>query len=105
MKFKYKAHKPGEETFLQGEIEALDKFHLSRQMREQGLVLISATAIDTKWFDFSRLNESVVSIKLHDKVIFANNLGAMISAGLSRSQLLLGFPIRYSDSQTLPMIF
>ncbi len=88
MKFKYKAHRPGEEDFVYGESESLDRFQLSRQIRDQGLLLISADAVDVKWFDFSRLNESVVSIKLHEKVIFANNLGAMISAGLSLTRAL-----------------
>ncbi len=88
MKFKYKAHNPGEETFIEGEAEAVDRFALSHQMRERGLLLITADQIDGRWFDFERLNEAVVSVKLHDKVIFANNLGAMIAAGLSLSRAL-----------------
>jgi type IV pilus assembly protein PilC len=88
MKFYYKAHKPEDGTFAEGEIDAEDKFHLSRQMRDQGLVLISADTVDKRWFNFDRLNESVVIISLHDKVSFANNLSAMISAGLSLSRAL-----------------
>lgn len=88
MQFKYKAHKANEENFIEGEIEAEDKFHLSRQMRDRGVVLISAEQKGGKWFDFTRLNEVVVTIKLHDKVTFANNLSAMISAGLSLSRAL-----------------
>ncbi|MBI3633947.1 MAG: type II secretion system F family protein [Candidatus Vogelbacteria bacterium] len=88
MKFKYKAHKPGEEVFIQGEIEAGDKFHLSRQMRDQGLILIAAIPVSNKWFDFSKINELVVTVKLHDLVTFVNNLSAMLSAGLSLSRSL-----------------
>ena len=88
MKFKYKAHRPGEEKFIEGEIDAADKFHLSRQMRDQGLILISAVELGCKWFDFSKINEIVVTVKLHDLVTFANNLSAMLSAGLSLSRSL-----------------
>ncbi|MDO8493032.1 MAG: type II secretion system F family protein [bacterium] len=87
-KFKYKAHRPGEEVDVIGEAEAEDKFHLSRQMRDQGLVLISATVASNRWFDPDRINEIVIVIKLHDKVTFANNLSAMLSAGLSLSKSL-----------------
>ncbi|MBI3632754.1 MAG: type II secretion system F family protein [Candidatus Vogelbacteria bacterium] len=88
MNFKYKAHRPGEEKFIEGEIEATDKFHLSRQMRDQGLILVSAVAVVSKWFDFDRINELVVIVKLHDLVTFANNLSAMLFAGLSLSRSL-----------------
>lgn len=87
-KFKYKAHKPGEEAFMEGEVEAEDKFHLSRQMRDRGLILVFVEEINSRWFDFDRLNEIVVTIKLHDKVTFANNLSAMIGAGLPLSRAL-----------------
>ena len=88
MKFLYKAHKPGEERLIEGEIDAPDKFSISRQMRDQGLILVLAEPKGTKWLDFQRINEIVVSVKLHDKVTFANNLSAMISAGLSLSRSL-----------------
>ncbi len=88
MKFRYKAHKPGEENFVEGEIEADDRFALSRQMREQGMVLVSAAPLNNKWLSWVHLNEIVATVSLHDKVTFANNLSAMISAGLSLSRSL-----------------
>ncbi len=88
MLFRYKSHKPGEDKFTQGEMEATDRFSLSRQMRDQGLILVGVEEIGNKWFDLARLNEAVITIKLHDKVVFANNLSAMISAGLSLSRSL-----------------
>ena len=88
MRFKYKAHKAGEEKLIEGEIDSLDKFSLSREMRNKGMVLFSATPLISRWLDFSRINELVVTVKLHDKVTLANNLGAMIEAGLSLSRSL-----------------
>ncbi len=87
-RFKYKAHRPGEQGIIQGEGEAEDKFHLSRQMREQGLILISAEEQGMNWLSFDYINELVVRIPLHEKVIFANNLSAMIGAGLALSRAL-----------------
>lgn len=87
-RFKYKAHKPGEEKFEEGEIEAGDKFQLSRHMRDRGLILVSVDEVDGRWFNFDLINEYVVIIKLHDKVTFANNLSAMIGSGLSLSRSL-----------------
>ncbi|MBI5449123.1 type II secretion system F family protein [Candidatus Gottesmanbacteria bacterium] len=89
MKFKYKAHRPDDDRITTGERDAVDKFALSREMRNDGLVLISAEPVSLMWkFDIEYLNELIVRIKLHDKVIFANNLSAMIGAGLTISRAL-----------------
>lgn len=89
MKFKYKAHHPNEDKIIEGERESADKFSLSREMRDDGLVLVSATPASFVWkLNIEYLNELVATIKLHEKVIFANNLSAMISAGLTLSRSL-----------------
>ena len=89
MKFKYRAHRPDEDKIIDGERDSTDKFSLSREMRNEGLVLVSAesSTLASK-FTIEYLNELVVRIKLHEKVIFANNLSAMISAGLTLSRAL-----------------
>lgn len=89
MKFKYKAHRPGEEKIIMGERESLDKFSLSREMRDEGLVLFSVEPVTLGFrLDIEYINELLARIKLHDKVIFANNLSAMITAGLTLSRAL-----------------
>ncbi|MEK7065976.1 MAG: type II secretion system F family protein [Patescibacteria group bacterium] len=89
MKFKYKAHHPNEDKIIEGERESVDKFSLSREIRDEGLVLVSVTPVSLSWkFDIEYLNELVIRIKLHEKVIFANNLSAMIGAGLTLSRSL-----------------
>jgi len=88
MKFKYKARKAGKENVIEGEAESKDRFSLSSEMRDKGLILVSVSEVANKWHDLGRLNEMVVSVSLHDKVVFANNLSAMISAGLSLSRAL-----------------
>ena len=84
MKFKYQARdKEGKE--IDGEREATDRFALARELRAEGLTIISAqpvvdsTAVALRQFFGG-------SVKMHDKIIFASNLSAMVSAGLSLSR-------------------
>ncbi len=88
MKFHYQARdKEGKE--LAGEREAKDRFALAREMRAEGLMLVSAKpetvsanrARLKRWLAFSR-------VKIKDKIVFASNLSAMIAAGLSLSRAL-----------------
>jgi type IV pilus assembly protein PilC len=71
---------------VEGEREAPDKFALARELRAEGLTLVAVheqvSTKDTKWFTFT------TSVGLKHKIVFANNLGAMITAGLSLSRAL-----------------
>jgi type IV pilus assembly protein PilC len=90
MLFKFKAQK------TTGEIvddirEANDKFALFDDLKKEGMTLISAEPqgrgkIFTK--DLLTKGFSIGSVPMHQKIIFAKNLGAMLEAGLSLSRCL-----------------
>lgn len=88
MKFKYKAQdKAGKE--IEGEREASDRFALAREMRAEGLAVISARPEKTasapaRWKKFLNFG----NVKMRDKIMFAGNLSAMIGAGLSLARAL-----------------
>lgn len=104
MKFHYRArNKDNEET--EGEREASDRFALAREMRGEGLTLISAKPESASsssrvrlkhWLNFSR-------VKIKDKIVFASNLSAMVAAGLSLSRALAVME-RQSGSQRFRQI-
>ncbi|MFA5737081.1 MAG: type II secretion system F family protein [Candidatus Paceibacterota bacterium] len=82
MIFFYRAKtEEGEETT--GEREAVDKFALARDLREEGLTVIYTELVDKgKKAGFWQI-DLFGRIKMKDKIVFASNLSAMISAGLS----------------------
>src|SRR3989344_9109172 len=85
MKFKYQARgKEGEE--LNGEREAIDRFALAREMRSEGLTLLLAQPIIASVTEVALRRLWAGSVKMRDKIIFASNLSAMVSAGLSLSR-------------------
>lgn len=87
MLFFYKAKKT-DGTIVEGERESTDKFALAREMRAEGLIVIWAkpkSEISKKGFNISFGGRRV---KLKEKIIFANNLSAMIGAGLSLAKSL-----------------
>ncbi len=88
MQFSYKAKKVSGETY-QGEREANDKFALFRDLRKEGETVLSC----------NEMKKGVLSgvlhvpaffggVNMHEKIIFARNLGGMISAGLALSRAL-----------------
>ena len=87
MKFKYQAKdKDGKE--IAGERAASDRFALARELRAEGLMVLSARPAETpagarwqRWLSFG-------AVKMRDKIMFAGNLGAMIGAGLSLARAL-----------------
>ncbi len=89
MKFKFKAKRKNGEL-IEGFREDMDRFKASHQLISEGLFPISIIPItgSDKKFDFTFLNEIFIRVKLHEKIIFAKNLGSMISAGLSLSRSL-----------------
>jgi len=88
MQFKYKAsNKEGE--VVEGTAEAVDKFNLSRTLKDQGLGLLTAEAEgEKKTKDFFKKLMSMGGVSTHEKIIFSRNLSAMLGAGLSLSRAL-----------------
>lgn len=87
-KFTYKIKEAsGSETT--GEIEAQDRFTVANDFRAQGKTVIFVE--ETKKFEvpgMAFLNSLLVKVKIHDLIIFAQNLSAMMTAGLSLSRAL-----------------
>lgn len=87
MKLFYRAkNEKGEE--VTGEREAVDKFVLARDLRAEGLTVIYAEPADKKKKSSIWQIDLFGRIKMKDKIVFAGNLSAMISAGLSLSRSL-----------------
>lgn len=88
MKFNFRAVKNGET--ISGSREAADRFSLAREMRREGVTLLSAEAVVavsglklvTRRFRFWE------RVSLKEKIIFAGSLGTMIGAGLSLARAL-----------------
>ncbi len=73
-------------------IDAADQGAINATVRDQGMTLISATEVGVdgqkKRWKFNIEINIFNRIKLHDKIIFTRNLGAMIEAGLAVSRAL-----------------
>ena len=91
MRFSFKA-KNMEGKELMAEREAVDRFTLARDLRDEGWVLIVAKDISKmkkSWLDKLSLGSMFAGrINLKDKILFVNNLGAMVGAGLPLSRAL-----------------
>lgn len=90
MLYKYKAKQQRDGVLLEGVRESNDKFSLLRELKEEGLSLLVAEGTEGGGIVrfLTQLNEMVIRIGLHEKIIFARNLAAMISAGLSLSRAI-----------------
>ena len=95
-KFLYIAKKGDNETY-QGTVEARDRFEVYTLVRREGGSVISVTE-EGKSFASSILSFS--SVKEYDKILFARNLSAMLSAGLNLSRAL-GVLARQTDNKKL----
>src|SRR3989344_8120650 len=85
MRFSYTAEKAGGEIYT-GIAEAQDRFELySVVRREGGKIVALSEEKSNDWFSLQYWNNKFSTIKEYDKVLFARNLGAMLSAGLSLS--------------------
>jgi len=86
--FRYKAiDKKGK--VVDGFRSASDELSLNKQLRAEGLNLISAES--SKSFNFKGLwskIKTIGTISIHDKIIVYRNIGSMIDAGLSLSRAL-----------------
>ncbi|MEK7621591.1 MAG: type II secretion system F family protein [Patescibacteria group bacterium] len=85
MKFNFQARdKEGKE--IAGEREAVDRFALAREMRAEGATLLLAKPVVEGGATTAFKHLLSGSVKMHDKIVFASNLSAMVSAGLSLSR-------------------
>lgn len=86
--FTYKGKKT-DGTDVSGSMEAADKFALYHDLRTQGITasLVTESSKESR-FSFARLAASFGGVPLHELVIFARNLGAMLEAGLPLSRAL-----------------
>ncbi len=86
-KFSYKARKD-DGTLVEDVKDSTDRFALAREMRADGLTLISAIPLvekkENKWSPLVLINQ----VKQKDKILFASSLSSMISAGLSLARAL-----------------
>jgi type IV pilus assembly protein PilC len=87
MKFKFKAVKQSGERY-EGIREASDKFVLYADIKAEGDTLLSAEVIDEKKYILRRILGYFNSVPMHQRIIFAKNLGAMISSGLPLARAL-----------------
>src|SRR3989344_2680545 len=72
-----------------GTIESTDKYSLAAQFRTEGKDVILVEEVKKKnILELEKLNELLARIKLQDKIVFARNLSAMVSAGLSLARAL-----------------
>lgn len=86
--FTYTAEKKDGEVY-KGVAEARDRFELYEVVRNEGGKILSLEEDNTHSFLSVRYwNTKLASIKEYDKILFARNLSAMISAGLSLSRAL-----------------
>ncbi len=88
MKFTYTAEKAGGEVY-KGVAEAPDRFALYQIVRQEGGKIISLQESGGNgWLSMAYWNSFFSRIKEYEKILFARNLGAMLTAGLALSRAL-----------------
>jgi type IV pilus assembly protein PilC len=86
--FTYTAEKNSGEVY-QGVAEARDRFELYALIRREGGRVTSVAEDSTsKIWNMDALNARFSKVKEYEKILFARNLGAMLSAGLSLARAL-----------------
>ncbi|MDP3958182.1 MAG: type II secretion system F family protein [bacterium] len=87
MQFTFKAEN-SKGALVEGTREAADKLSLLADLKGEGLSLLAAEpASGAGMLKFlAWLNELVVTVSLHEKIVFARNLAAMVAAGLPISR-------------------
>ena len=87
-RFTYTAEKNGGEVYT-GVAEAKDRFELYQIVRREGGHIISVSEEHQRnLLSFNYWNTKLRSITEYEKILFARNLGAMLSAGLALSRAL-----------------
>lgn len=85
--FHYKAIDAEGKT-IEGEMEAENRFDLSHKLKKDGSAIISAKAKKAGRFNMKINIPFLGGVKMHDKIVFARNLGSMIEAGLPMTRAL-----------------
>lgn len=87
-RFTYTAEKTGGEVYS-GTADAKDRFELYQVVRREGGRVLSVNESGgNHWWSLQYWNAKITSVPEHDKIVFARNLGAMLSAGLALSRAL-----------------
>ena len=74
---------------VEGTAEAKDKFALYHSVKQDGSTVIFVEEVSQKkGLSATNLLSFLDSVKTHDKITFARNLGTMLEAGLSLSRAL-----------------
>jgi len=88
MRFTYTAEKVGGEVY-KGVAEAADRFALYTLVRQEGGRILSLEEAGNKnWLSLAYWNSLLSRVTEYEKVLFARNLGAMLSAGLPLARAL-----------------
>src|SRR3989338_1007819 len=88
MRFTYTAEKVGGEIYT-GVAEAHDRFELYGIVRREGGKIIALSEDGAgNWLNLKYWNSKLTTVKQYNKILFARNLGAMLSAGLSLARAL-----------------
>jgi len=87
-RFTYTAEKAGGDTYT-GVAEAPDRFELYSIVRREGGRIVSVSEEGANnWFSIAYWNSKLTTVKEYDMILFARNLGAMLSAGLALARAL-----------------
>ena len=88
VQFRYTAEKSGGEIY-HGASEAADRFALYEMIRREGGKVISVKEERANnYWSFDYWNSLISTVKEQDKILFARNLSAMLTAGLALSRAL-----------------
>ena len=85
MEFSYTA-KDSKGVMNEGVMDAEDRFAVARNLRAQNYIPVSVTEIHGKRknkIEAHFLDEFFSGVSLHEKIVFANNLSGMLTAGLT----------------------
>jgi len=87
-RFSYTAEK-GDGEVYKGTVQARDRFELYEIVRREGGRILALSEDNThKWWSLTFWNSKFSSVPEYEKILFARNLGAMLSAGLSLARAL-----------------
>src|SRR3989344_3807019 len=87
MQFSYIGVKEGRE--MHGMADAIDKYALTRSLKEKGIAVLSATPEADKSKGFiAMLNGKFSTVSFKQKIFFISNLSEMLAAGLSLTRAL-----------------
>jgi type IV pilus assembly protein PilC len=81
-KFAYKAQLVATGAEIEGIEEADSKLDLSRKLKDEGKMLLTATEIKSGTINLDRINALLSRVDLKEKINFARNLATMVAAGL-----------------------